>query len=271
MEIFNIHIFEFLLIAGLGLVVFGPERLPEVGRFLGQQVAKFLAWQQNSPELQMLNEVRGEFEREIAELRDELVRTRQQLDISRDVSSLKDELRPMLDLKSGVTTPAATNGAAPPDAPALPPATTAAEAARDAAEAARDAAEVVPEPPLSVRPAGQTVPAAAQPNRLALAEPTSALGAPGPSAGDQPTEELIDARAEYLRSRRDALADEAEPDPSLEPPVAPTAPEPDQLLLRVQALAAELQALTAELQERGVLRPGWQAPERAHAQETMPR
>lgn len=28
MEIFNIHIFEFLLIAALALVIFGPERLP---------------------------------------------------------------------------------------------------------------------------------------------------------------------------------------------------------------------------------------------------
>jgi len=96
---FNIHIFEFLLIAALALVVFGPERLPEVGRFVGKQVARFLAWQQQSPELRLINDVRSEFEREIASLRDELLRTRNQLDVSQDVEKLRSELRPMLNLQ----------------------------------------------------------------------------------------------------------------------------------------------------------------------------
>ncbi|MEI7773025.1 MAG: twin-arginine translocase TatA/TatE family subunit, partial [Chloroflexales bacterium] len=109
MEIFNVSIPELMLIAGLALVVFGPERLPEVGRFAGKQLAKLLAWQQNSPELQMLNEVRGEFEAEIASLRDELVRTRKQFDITKDFTAIRDELRPMLDLRgsaSAATLPA---------------------------------------------------------------------------------------------------------------------------------------------------------------------
>ncbi|WP_322511174.1 twin-arginine translocase TatA/TatE family subunit [Chloroflexus sp.] len=93
MEIFNVHLFEFILIAGLALVLFGPERLPELGRFAGKQVAKFLAWQQQSPELQMINEMRNEFEREIAQLRDELVRTRNQLDVRNDVQAMVDEVK----------------------------------------------------------------------------------------------------------------------------------------------------------------------------------
>jgi sec-independent protein translocase protein TatB len=122
MEIFNVHLFEFLLIAGLALVVFGPERLPEIGRTIGQQVARFLAWQQQSPELQMLNEVRGEFEREIASLRDELVRTRSQLDIRSDVDAIREELRPMLDLKSSLKreTPRPPPQLPPPRSPSRP-------------------------------------------------------------------------------------------------------------------------------------------------------
>lgn len=258
MEIFNIHIFEFLLIAGLALVVFGPERLPEVGRFIGQQVAKFLAWQQQSPELQMLNEVRGEFEREIASLRDELVRTRQQLDVTREMSQLKDDLRPMLDLKGNLQLPGAADVANGLKAPAAP---SAAEPSIAPPDLPAPAELVAPDAPITVRPAAQTVPAAAHPGRLALAEPTAALGTPAPPVGDQQF---------------------AEPPP----PEAPAAPEPppahngvapldeaahERLLLRLQALAAELQALTAELRERGVIGADWQLSARPPEQETMSR
>jgi len=103
MEIFNIHLLEFLLIAGLGLIIFGPERLPEVGRFLGKQMARFLAWQQQSPELQMINEVRSELDREIAGLRDELLKTRTQLDVSKDMETLRNDLRSMVNLRDEMT------------------------------------------------------------------------------------------------------------------------------------------------------------------------
>lgn len=362
MEIFNIHIFEFLLIAGLALVIFGPERLPEVGRMIGQQVAKFLAWQQQSPELQMLNEVRSEFEREIASLRDELVRTRQQLDLSSEVSAIKEDLRPMLDLKGNLQAPPpAANGvkapgpAAPPEPTIAPPELAAPQpvGAAEVAEAAADLA--APDAPITVRPAAQTVPAA-QPGRLAHAQPTTALGTPGPSAGDQAfaeappappddpepapeaatdahadhpapapeeaSELAIDAppgdpapepapeaaselateapagdpapepapapdapaaaeprasdeRLEYLRQRRAGLHDAPEPEPAAEPEPAPApaldAVERDELLRRLQGLAADLQALTAELQERGVLRADWQQPAQPPEQETIPR
>jgi sec-independent protein translocase protein TatB len=135
MEIFNIHLFEFLLIAGLALVIFGPERLPEMGRLLGKQVARFLAWQQQSPELQLLNDVRAELDSEIASLRDELLRTRKQLDVSQDMETLRNDLRAMVRLRdepaalasqaleAGTQTiapPVATDAAAPLAAPAVP-------------------------------------------------------------------------------------------------------------------------------------------------------
>lgn len=306
MEIFNVHIFEFLVIAGLALVIFGPERLPEVGRFIGQQVAKFLAWQQQSPELQMLNEVRSEFEREIASLRDELVRTRQQLDISGDLSQIKDDLRPMLDLKGNLKLPGeeAANGVnaaadmpgagqtlAPPELPArvdLPETADlpAAPGPGDVAEVAADA--LAPDAPITVRPAAQTVPAAAAPNRLAYTAPTTALGAPAPPVGDQqfaeapaapeangpaPQPGAPDERVEYLRRRREALHDAPPPDPA---PVQNGVAAHDeagheQLLLRLHALAADLQALTAELRERGVIGADWRLPDQPAEQETMPR
>lgn len=130
MEIFNIHLFELVLIASLALVVFGPERLPEVGRFAGKQLARFLAWQQQSPELKMINDVRAEFEQEIASLRDELVRTRNQLDVSQEVNlnSIREELRPMLNLRDQGKGKAAPGGeksapGAPPEAAPNSPAT----------------------------------------------------------------------------------------------------------------------------------------------------
>jgi sec-independent protein translocase protein TatB len=234
MEIFNVHIFEFLLIAGLALVVFGPERLPEIGRFIGQQVARFLAWQQQSPELQMLNEVRGEFEREIAELRDELVRTRNQLDIRDDVNAIRDELRPMLDLKAGLKTDmgAAANGTTP---------------------AAQTIAPPAPQPPTTPSPEMPDVAAAAPtvetPQELTVtranfSEPTSLFDPPAPAAPASAVEQ--------------------------EPAAEPGQPEDRELLQRLNELSTGLQALVSELQSRGVIGPDWQQPAPSE-QETMPR
>ncbi|NTV62592.1 MAG: translocase [Oscillochloris sp.] len=227
MEIFNVSIPELILIAGLALVVFGPERLPEIGRLLGKQVAKLLAWQQNSPELQMLNEVRSEFETEIASLRDELVRTRKQLDVTKDISALKEELRPMLDLRGGINgiTQAASGQAtattiAPPvaAAPTPPPAT---------------GAGVTPPPPEAgvvgeprAAPAIRSIPATGRPTKVVASEPTSVLGTP-----------------------------------------IPIVPNNTQLAERIQQLSADLQTLTAELQARGHLGTDWPSPAQKPEQE----
>jgi sec-independent protein translocase protein TatB len=230
MEIFNVSIPELMLIAGLALVVFGPERLPEVGRFMGKQVAKVLAWQQNSPELQMLNEVRTEFEAEIASLRDELVRTRKQLDVSKDISAIKEELRPMLDLRG------TTNGVIQATAKAVEPTIAPPRPAESISPA--EVAPAEPAPPakpltISPTPAGQTIPAATRPSKLVAAEPTNVLAPP----------QLADAP----------------------PAIAPD----DQVAERIQQIAADLQALMAELQARGQLGTDWQPPSQAHEQETV--
>jgi len=296
MEIFNIHIFEFILIAGLALVVFGPERLPEVGRFVGKQVARFLAWQQQSPELKMINDVRGEFEREIATLRDELVRTRNQLDVSKNIGEVQSELKSALDLRGDVKAalaaepsiaPPATSAAA--TAASADSAAGAAEAAADAAEASIKAAEIAaeaaetalaaaqqaaaeipaaPPPPaplingvesLPPPPNGVdgAVPAAARPNKVPGTEPTDIFSRPPLPAAPEPP------------SHRRGLHDAPPPDA----PPGPPAPdeERERLLRRLEGLMADMHALVGELQGRGMIGPDWQPPSQANQQESITR
>lgn len=292
MEIFNIHIFEFLLIAGLALVVFGPERLPEVGRFVGKQVARFLAWQQQSPELKMITDVRSEFEREIASLRDELVRTRNQLDITQDaeLKSLRDELRPMLNLRdaqaqkpgsAGPLAQAETSAAKLPrtwDPPAEDelPLEDALEDTPEGAETAladatEEGAETVAEL-IEATPAGPpgTVPAAARPNRLAATAPTNVL--------DKPDERLA-----YLSARRGTLHDAPPPDdgppatPALNglawpPDEAALSPDDAHLLMRrLETLSADVQALISDLQARGLIGHDWELEAAVDEQEGLTR
>ncbi len=292
MEIFNIHIFEFLLIAALALVVFGPERLPEVGRFVGKQVARFLAWQQQSPELRLINDVRSEFEREIASLRDELLRARNQLDVSRDVEQLRSELRPMLNLQldadlrprqapaataanSGETSVASPDPGATSASVAAPAneGTAASPAPPDGSTTLADVAEPVAEPPtppgLMPQPAAQAVPATASPNCIPGTEPTGVL---------QP----VDERARYLAERRSRLHDLPDYDdppvlngapaapPSETPPATLSADEREELLRQIQTLSSELRALIGELRERGLIGVDW-TPNREPSQETLSR
>jgi sec-independent protein translocase protein TatB len=220
MELFNVNIVEVLIIAGLALVVFGPERLPEVGRFLGKQVARLLAWQQQSPELQMLNDVRGEFEREIASLRDELVRTRKQLDVSDDLTAIRNELRPMLDLRGSL------NGAAAQPEPQIAPPRPAAEAAEPLADSTSPAEAAAEPAPLSPAPAAQTVPAAVRPNKIVAAEPTRVLSPAAPAAPADQRE--LGRRLQQLMADMQALVSELQERGQLGPDWQPPSQMADQ-------------------------------------------
>lgn len=96
MEFFGVSPLELLIIAVLGLIIFGPERLPQIGRTLGRFVARILAWQYTSPEAQMLNELRRDFEKQIVEIRDEMVYARQQLDIRSDLQEIQRETEALI-------------------------------------------------------------------------------------------------------------------------------------------------------------------------------
>lgn len=297
MEIFNIHIFEFLLIAALALVIFGPERLPEVGRFIGKQVARFLAWQQQSPELRVINDVRAEFEREIASLRDELLRTRNQLDLSREVETVREELSPMLDLKlSGAgQSPAAAASPAPALAPSGETPAASPTGAGDAAPAPTPSGDTLAATVSAPPSAGEAAPAgpadAPGATELPLPEPTAELATPELApltpqpatrtvpaaarpnriAGTEPSSVFtpVDERARELAERRARLHDPpADDEPpvrngvgSVAEPVAPPASladeEHERIVSQIQALSTQLQQLVSELRERGVLRAEW--------------
>ncbi len=207
MEIFNVHLFEFILIAGLALVLFGPERLPEVGRWAGRQVAKFLAWQQQSPELQMINEMRSEFEREIAQLRDELARARNQLDVRDDVKMIVDEAK------------------------------TASQQVQHSLDELKTSATPTIRPP-----AQPPVPA----------EPTT-FAPPAPTGVAQPITDEDRALFGVSPEVEAVTPDRAESEPL---PISQA--ELTELMDRLTALTAELQALVFALQERGLLDQNWQ-------------
>ncbi len=93
MNFFGIGLFEILLVLVFALVVLGPERLQTLGRQAGKLTAQWLAWQQSSPELQAVQRIRSEFEAEINVLRDEILRAKQQLNVSAEVQRLQEEGR----------------------------------------------------------------------------------------------------------------------------------------------------------------------------------
>ncbi len=100
MNFFGVTPLELVFVLVLGLIVLGPERLPEAGRFIGRQFAKLLAWQQQSPEAQLVQQLRKEFEDEIVSLRDELVHARQQLDVSSDIKQLQTQTQALMKQQS---------------------------------------------------------------------------------------------------------------------------------------------------------------------------
>ncbi len=220
MEIFNVHLPELILIAGLALVLFGPERLPELGRFAGKQVAKFLAWQQQSPELQMISEMRNEFEREITQMRDELLRMRNQLDVRNEAQTLIDELKAVSQQTQA----------------ALEETRQSSQTVVSALDESRPTTKPVIRPP-----AQATVPATTVSSR-----PVSVTGVAQPITDED-------------RLTFGALAaDPATTTASTVTAGNITPAEVDELLNRLTALTAELQSIVFQLQERGLLDANWQ-------------
>ena len=266
MEIFNVHLFEFILIAGLALVLFGPERLPELGRFAGKQVAKFLAWQQQSPELQMINEMRSEFEREITQLRDELVRTRNQLDVRNDMQALADEVKAAGQQVQSVLDEVKTAGQQAQSV--LDDVKTVGQQAQSVLDDAATTAKPVIRPPAQpIVPA--TTPAVASPSASAVVqtiteEDRTLLAEPAPAPADVETTSATLSPAPQEQPVISTTADHApaqevpflNPNGTAQVPVS--ADELHNLLNRLNSLAAELQAIVFQLQARGLLDEHWQ-------------
>lgn len=97
MEFLGVGPVELLVIIILGLIVVGPERLPEMARSAGRFFGRIIAWQQQSPEFQTIQQVRHEIQNEITGLRNEISQTQQQVvsnvqALKQSVPSLKEEL-----------------------------------------------------------------------------------------------------------------------------------------------------------------------------------
>ncbi|MGQ9480913.1 twin-arginine translocase TatA/TatE family subunit [Chloroflexus sp.] len=254
MEIFNVHLFEFILIAGLALVLFGPERLPELGRFAGKQVAKFLAWQQQSPELQMINEMRSEFEREIAQLRDELVRTRNQLDVRNDMQALADEVKAAGQQVQSALDEVKTVGQQAQSM--LDDVKTVGQQAQSVLDEATTTAKPVIRPPAQpIVPAA--TPAVASPSSSAVVqtitvEDRALLAESAPAPAESGT---TSATPSHVLQEQSVMSTAEAPllAPDDTAPVPISADELHDLLNRLNGLAAELQAIVFQLQARGLL------------------
>jgi hypothetical protein len=116
------------------------------------------------------------------------------------------------------------------------------------------------------------VPTSARPDRLSRAEPTAVLDPPAPPAAAEPGPDALSQPDEPGPApEAGAIAAPPASEPARDQAPPPGAADDGELLRQVQTLAADLQALVAELQGRGVIGAGWQQPAAPPEQETMPR
>jgi sec-independent protein translocase protein TatB len=257
MNVLGVGPFELILILVLGLVVLGPERLRTMGRSAGKLVAQLLAWQQQSPEAQMVQQIRADFEREIVDLRDELVRARQQLDVSAEVQRLRAETGNIMpaDIADLEARARATAPQKPDDQASAAPEPAAEPPAPDVPEPASspDTSAPASEPPTS-EPAPQ--PAAPEPP---TPEPASQPAAPEPTSANGTT---VESTAEPPTPAPSAPGDELTPAAGVALPehVARPSFEHEHLAHQIEALIADMHALQEQLRRRSMLDPDWQPP-----------
>jgi Sec-independent protein translocase protein TatA len=251
MDFFGIGLFEIVFILLLAFLVVGPERMGDLGRSAGRLVAQLLAWQQQSPEAQMIQQIKRDFEGEIVELRDEIVRARRQLDVSADVQRLKQDTESLLNYKQLM------NGA---------PADPAAQASAQPTQTGQTAAAAeTPQDDLLVRllheederqqqarSIGGTqpqTPEASPANSVARQRSPGSNGKPPRRQKAQAANDEQPAPPENGSSNGIAAADSA---PAGEVPAHVRTEDYDQLALQVETLTAELRVLREQLRTRGL-------------------
>jgi sec-independent protein translocase protein TatB len=239
MNFFGLGIGEILLILLIVLVVVGPERLPGLARQTGLLIARVQSWLQRSPDAMMIMQARKELEKEIDNLRGELVRMQQAQ--AQLVSSAKQGLteikesveQPFTELKT-VASSSATNGGGR------------ASAANAVAEAGSDATSEPATPQIELTTPDPDAPEFAVPE------------APTP----------VQATAEPAPTAPPAVASSAQPGvaPAEEPVALPSSSaQIDALAQRLNEIGAVLVALQDELRRQGVLTEGWQPRSDDHA------
>lgn len=248
MNILGVGPLELVIILVLGLIVLGPERLPEAGRSLGRLLAKVLAWQQQSPEVQMIQDIRQEFEGEIYALRDELVRTRRQLDVSSELRELKSQTSTLLKL---------TNDQVPPPSP----------------ESLPSALPTTVKPQtLTIKPATGIMPIGSTSSTAVVQDVALDAASNGEGASD---DDHVEAPPRGRRSLLDMERDGSLPpydindSPLINPPDMeipepvlgeeqqstdpPTTPDHAQLAIELRQLALDVRALRDQLRARGLI------------------
>jgi sec-independent protein translocase protein TatB len=260
MTIFGIGPFELLLIVILGLIVFGPERLPEIGRFIGRTVARVLAWQHQSPEAQMIQQLRRELDQEIIELRDEIIRARQQLDISTEANKIHQETRSLL--QGSLQAPGAS--------------TTTLSSAASAQENPPTAGKPKPAAAAQTNGVAQNDPSLEKPAGVARSEREVIAAQTQPTVADDLVSPAKPGAAPLEQSGQAANPDtvasgtgtSSETNVSISGDTVVT--ELEALTLQLQHLTADVQALREQLQAQGLLDQNRQPLQQASHQEITP-
>lgn len=237
MTIFGIGPLELVMILFLGLIVFGPERLPEIARFLGKLVARVLAWQHASPEAQMIQQLRRDVNQEIISLRDEMIRARQQFDLSAEVQQIHQETSAAL--KDPLTT---------------------ATASKPTIRAASNTYAT-----------GQPVPSGTP---TGMAQTTNGVAGGSPATAEAPASTpAATVRPDVKTLQPPDIAAPVTvdlPRPPIDNVPAPDTPVPPEvaaLTAQIQTLVTDFHALLEQLRARGLLDADWQPPSQTAQQE----
>jgi TatA/E family protein of Tat protein translocase len=85
------HLWELVVLLLLGLVVFGPKRLPEIGSGLGKGIRGFRKSMADLKEETGIDEVRQDVRKSIADLKEETRIDEMRRDFRKGVSDLREE------------------------------------------------------------------------------------------------------------------------------------------------------------------------------------
>lgn len=276
MNFFGLGFGEILLIVLIVLVVVGPERLPGLARQTGLLIARVQSWLQRSPDAMMIMQARKELEKEIDNLRGELVRMQQAQ--AQLVSSTKQSLteiketveQPFAELKSVASSSVNSSGGRSPAAPQLPAKTEPTIASSTPQielttpdPDAPDFAMPKPTPQIELTTPDPDAPDFAMPKPMSPIELTTpdpdapsfvVPELPAPALVAPPTVAAVTAPTDGTRAKDQALT--ATP---------ASATQIDELVRRLDDIGAVVVALQDELRRQGLLGAEWQPRTHNHA------
>jgi Sec-independent protein translocase protein TatA len=235
MNILGVGPAELLFILILGLLVIGPERLPDIARSLGRLVARWRLWQQQSPEMLMFQQIRAEFEQEIQQLRDEIDQTQRRF-VS-NIETVGQEGKTVLNDLS--------------------------QLAVDPTKHARD--QILRKPVATSKPHRKPINPSETNNQVIQQHAQASDGnAPEHHQNGTHPQSLISSSVVTIIPDNDLESDESFRinRNTFEEYVSPSFPDPDYAPMdpRIQSLMEDLHALQEQLRQHGCLDPDWKPP-----------